>query len=60
MTRGTTKHRAKVKLKARQALKPKHQPRVIKQREKPSARISVQHQKILNGGYESDRFPELF
>ena len=60
MTSGTAKHRAKVKLKVRQALKSKHQPRVIKQREKPSARIPVQHQKIINGGYKSDRFSELF
>ena len=48
-----------MKLKSRQALKPNHQSKVAKQREKPSSRIPAQNQKVLNGGYKSERFSEL-
>lgn len=47
--RTSTKYRAKIKLKVRQALKPKQQPRVIKQ-EKAKCKNFRSAPEILNGG----------
>lgn len=59
MTRGTAEHRINVNVKYRQALKPKYQSKVGKQREKPSTRMPSENQEIINGEYDLERFFEL-